>query len=60
MAHPLADDVRVIANPIRMSETPARYDTPAPMLGQHSDRILGDLLGLDAAAIDELRKNKII
>ena len=60
MAHPLADEVRVIANPIRMSETPARYDTPAPMLGQHNDSILGDLLGLDAAAIDELRKNKII
>jgi crotonobetainyl-CoA:carnitine CoA-transferase CaiB-like acyl-CoA transferase len=34
---------RVIANPIRMSRTPPRYDRPPPMLGEHTDEVAAEL-----------------
>ena len=33
--------VQVIANPVRLSETPADYRRPPPVLGQHTDEVLG-------------------
>jgi crotonobetainyl-CoA:carnitine CoA-transferase CaiB-like acyl-CoA transferase len=35
----------VIANPIRFSDTPARYLRPAPELGEHTEEVLRDWLG---------------
>ncbi len=32
-----------VRTPILMSETPLRYDTPSPRLGQHTDEIVADL-----------------
>jgi crotonobetainyl-CoA:carnitine CoA-transferase CaiB-like acyl-CoA transferase len=43
----------------RLSGTPGEIRTAAPALGQHNDEILGGL-GLDAAAVADLRKRKVI
>lgn len=43
----------------RLSGTPGEIRSPAPALGQHNNEILGRL-GFDAAAIDDLRKRKVI
>ncbi len=52
--------VKVIANPVRLSETPADYRISPPMLGEHTDEVLGDVLGLDAAAIAGLRERGVV
>jgi crotonobetainyl-CoA:carnitine CoA-transferase CaiB-like acyl-CoA transferase len=52
--------VKVIANPVRLSETPADYRMGPPLLGQHTDAVLGERLGLDAAALAELRAKGVI
>jgi crotonobetainyl-CoA:carnitine CoA-transferase CaiB-like acyl-CoA transferase len=39
--------VKVVAPPVRLSETPGGVRTPAPLLGQHTDAVLRDQLGLD-------------
>ncbi|MBS0562498.1 MAG: CoA transferase [Proteobacteria bacterium] len=52
--------VKVIANPVRLSETPAEYRLPPPLLGQHTDEVLSGRLGLDAAALAALREKGVI
>ena len=60
MSHPLAhpDPVRLIASPIRMSGTPVSYRNPPPLLGQHTDEVLGDLLGLGEDELAGLRRRQ--
>ncbi|MGI4975958.1 MAG: CaiB/BaiF CoA transferase family protein [Janthinobacterium lividum] len=61
MAHPSTPDgVRVIANPVRLSATPVDYRLPPPLLGEHTDEVLGARLGLDAAALAGLRERGVI
>jgi crotonobetainyl-CoA:carnitine CoA-transferase CaiB-like acyl-CoA transferase len=59
-AHPLRDEVNLVASPIKMSGTPVRTDYPPPLLGQHTEEILSELLGCDAARIAALKKQGAI
>ena len=55
MDHPRAGKVRMVGAPVRLSETPGSVRTPAPMLGEHTDRVLRELLGLGADEVVALR-----
>jgi formyl-CoA transferase/CoA:oxalate CoA-transferase len=55
MDHPRAGKVRMVGAPVRLSETPGSVRTPAPMLGEHTDLVLRELLGLGADEIAALR-----
>ncbi len=59
-ALPDGGTVRVVANPVRLSETPADYPLPPPLLGQHTDEVLGERLGYDADRLASLRAAGII
>lgn len=52
--------VKTIANPVRLSQTPVDYRVPPPLLGEHTASVLGERLGLDAAALEALRAKGII
>ncbi|MCC6534287.1 MAG: CoA transferase [Burkholderiales bacterium] len=54
--HPQAGRVRVPGNPIKMSEAPGSISKPAPQLGEHTERVLRELLGLAPERIAELRR----
>jgi len=58
--HPLGVDVPTVASPMRFSATPVAYDRPPPMLGEHTDAVLGELLGYDAALITALRSDGVL
>jgi glutaryl-CoA transferase len=59
--HPATGDgVDVIANPVRLSETPADYRRPPPLLGQHTDEVLSERLGFKKAKLTALRKKGVI
>jgi benzylsuccinate CoA-transferase BbsF subunit len=46
--------------PLRLSDTPARYNRAAPVLGQDNDYVYGGLLGLSRGEMAELKKQGII
>jgi glutaryl-CoA transferase len=52
--------VDVIANPVRLSETPPDYRLPPPLLGQHTDEVLSERLGFDHKKLAALRANGVI
>ena len=49
-----------VASPMRFSETPVEYTVPPPALGQHTQEILRELLGMDSQAVDALVAKGIV
>lgn len=47
LEHPVAGNMKVPGVPIKFSATPGSVDTPAPLLGQHTEEIMKELLGWD-------------
>lgn len=58
--HPRLGEVRTIASPLRLSESPPTYRRPPPLMGEHTDEVLRDVLGLDDAALETLRQAEAI
>ena len=58
--HPTAGKVNTVKNPINLSKTPLEYAKAAPTLGQHTDEVLSQVLGIDQASIEVLYKDKIV
>jgi crotonobetainyl-CoA:carnitine CoA-transferase CaiB-like acyl-CoA transferase len=58
--HPAAGEVTMVANPIKFSRTPVEHDHAPPLLGEHTDEVLGAVLGLDAGAIGALRRDGVV
>ena len=52
--------LKLIANPIKMDETPPSYRMPPPLLGEHTDEILSVEIGLSETEIKNLKDNEII
>lgn len=50
----------MLGNPVRQPDVDDQPYAPAPRLGQHTDGLLVDLLGLTAKELADLRKNSII
>lgn len=57
--HAAAGTTRVVANPIKFSDTPVRYGA-VPTLGQDTTTVLRDLCGLNSDDMHRLREKKII
>ena len=52
--------VPTVASPLRLRETPPRYDLPPPLLGEHTEKVLKDILGKSEKEIATLRHAGII
>lgn len=58
--HPVKDDLKLVSSPMRLSATPVRTDLPPPLLGQHTDEVLRELLNYSDAKLSELKGGKTI
>ena len=58
--HPVAGAVRMTAPPVRLSETPGSVRTPAPLLGEHTDQVLRERLGMTDDELVRLRHRGVI
>jgi crotonobetainyl-CoA:carnitine CoA-transferase CaiB-like acyl-CoA transferase len=52
--------VPLIGNPIKLSATSVEYRLPPPSLGQHTEEVLGEVLGLTADQIARLKATGVI
>ncbi len=55
MTHASGAEISLVANPIRMSETPVSYRSPPPLLGEHTEVVLAERLGLSGDDLAKLR-----
>lgn len=60
MNHPLNSNLKVVGNPTKFSETPVTYDIPPPMLGQHTEEVLSQVLKLTKEQIGDLKQRGVI
>jgi crotonobetainyl-CoA:carnitine CoA-transferase CaiB-like acyl-CoA transferase len=60
LPHPVAGRVSLVANPLRLSETPVTYRSAPPTLGAQTREVLAERLAMSAADIAELRAKGII
>ena len=58
--HPTLGALKMLGIPFKFSDTPTSIRCAPPTLGQHTDEILRDALGLDADQIAALRRDKVI
>jgi crotonobetainyl-CoA:carnitine CoA-transferase CaiB-like acyl-CoA transferase len=59
MAH-ATGPLDLVASPIKLAKTPPDYRLPPPLLGEHTDEVLRDVLGLEADVLQSLRKQNIV
>lgn len=60
LPHALGVDAPAVASPIRLSDTPLCYEHAAPALGEHTEAVLAQHLGLSAERMAQLRAHGAI
>ena len=60
VAHPLAGEVKLVRSPIKMSVTPPEVTGHPPLLGEHTEAVLQELLGVDTERLASLRAAGIV
>jgi crotonobetainyl-CoA:carnitine CoA-transferase CaiB-like acyl-CoA transferase len=60
LTHATVGRIQQLGVPIKLSETPGGVDTPPPLLGQDTARVLRDVIGLDTHDVERLRREGAI
>ncbi|KAL5416858.1 hypothetical protein PMIN03_001923 [Paraphaeosphaeria minitans] len=58
--HPSCGPIKLVNTPVKYSESTPGIRTPPPTLGQHTDEILRDTLGMGSEDIESLRREGVV
>lgn len=58
--HPTLGALTTLANPLKLSRTPAQPSGPPPLLGEHTAAVIAEVLGYSAADVAELKRAGVI
>lgn len=60
LPHPKAGKIKLTGIPVKLSETKGQVQSPPPLLGQHTEEILKNILNYNDKTIQQLKKEKVI
>jgi benzylsuccinate CoA-transferase BbsF subunit len=60
LEHPEVGKRQHVGIPWRMSGTPCEVRSPGPLLGEHTEQVMSQVLGYSAAEIEQLRADKVL
>ena len=58
--HPSCGPMKMVNTPVKYSESEPSIRTPPPTLGQHTDEVLSEFLGMSSAEVEDLRAQGVI
>ncbi|KAK3987593.1 CoA-transferase family III domain-containing protein [Cladorrhinum sp. PSN332] len=58
--HPECGPLKLVNTPVKYSHSKPRFRSPPPTLGQHTDEILGEHLGMEKGQINQLREKGVV
>lgn len=58
--HPSCGPMKLVSPPVKFSESKPSIRTPPPTLGQHTDEVLSELLGMQSSEIEALKKDGVV
>lgn len=58
--HPTCGPMKLVNTPVKYSYSEPSIRTPPPLLGQHTDEVLRDIVGMDASKIRDLRAQGVV
>ncbi len=58
--HPIAGEVQLVANPLKLSATPASTMRAPPLCGQHTEEVLQELLSCSANDVAQWRRDGVV
>ncbi len=60
MEHSKVGKLKLVGSPMKLSKTPVQYRIPPPLLGEHTESVLQEVLGYDEEKIARLKEGKVI
>lgn len=58
--HPTVGEIKLVNTPVKWSESKPGVRTPPPTLGQHTEEVMADLLGMEAEEVEKLKTAGIL
>lgn len=58
--HPTCGPMKLVNTPVKYSYSEPSIRTPPPLLGQHTDEILKDIVGMDEGEIEHLKGEGVV
>ena len=60
VVHPFCGSMKLVSPPVKFSEAEPSIRSPPPTLGQHTDEVLTDMLGMGKEEIDSLKSEGVV
>lgn len=58
--HPSCGPMKLVSPPVKYSESKPSIRSPPPTLGQHTNEVLGEMLGMSGEEIEKLKAEGVV
>lgn len=58
--HPSCGPMKLVSPPVKYSDSKPSIRTPPPTLGQHTDELLGEMLGMSKEEVEGLKAEGVV